>query len=872
MKLLRLLACASIAFAVPAIARAAAPATPPPAAAHVPSDYDKFTALAKPQRGLFTIWRLGGNVGIELQKDQLDKDYAELGTPIDGVGLGIFSGITDLSPVKIIRFVRQDDKIAILFPSTRFYAKPGTPEARAVAMGTSPSVVGIAKILAENKDTGAVIFDASDFLDDVTDVGTVLSQLNGGDSNPYGNYRIDTRSSYFTQTKAFPDNVILDVAQVFSSSRQSSSDALSTFPDTRNVQIKVQYNIAELPADDGYMPRLYDDRVGYFVNGHADFTNDNAVSKDLDYIIRFNIRASDPSKKLSPAVKPVVYYLSDTIPERYRPVVRSALLEWNKAFEKMGISGAVVVKDQPNDPDFDADDIRYNVVRWLAETEGGFAEAQLLYNPYNGEMIKSGVVIDSDLMRSGDWEYPTIVQPEQPQAARHNHNGGYDFAAFLQNARQNYAYGATALQLYGDGYYVPSKYADEFLKSVVLHESGHDFGLRHNFIGSEAYSAKELQSKAFTAVNGTASSVMEYAPTNIWPKGTHQGDLFQTVLGPYDYYVIHWGYARVPGASTPQAEVPTLRRWAGVWSDPKYRWSSDEDVSWTTGEGVDPRNQQWDLTGDNIAWCRTQMKMAHGLIAGVDKRFPQKEQSFVTLQQAFGTLIGAYGRCGSIIGRYIGGEYVSRARRGDAHAALPMTAIPLATEKRAFAVLRENVFSPEAWNFSPTLLRQMVQQYRGDDWLGAGNYRHDVAVENYALAYQMSVINRFFGPTTLQRLDDMAMRYPGNTTMGLSDLYEWMQSAVFSNVGSGKAIPLVQRNLQRSYAALLSRLAVTPRAGTPADAQALARYELGRLHAAIAGGIGRQSDLTTRAHLSALDADVLRALNSQTVISASAIR
>jgi hypothetical protein len=116
------------------------------------------------------------------------------------------------------------------------------------------------------------------------------------------------------------------------------------------------------------------------------------------------------------------------------------------------------------------------------------------------------------------------------------------------------------------------------------------------------------------------------------------------------------------------------------------------------------------------------------------------------------------------------------------------------------------------------------------------------------------------------------MKYPGSTTMGLADLFSWMQSAVYSSVGSGHAIPLVQRNLQRSYASLLSRTAVSPRAGTPADAQALARYYLGQLHAAIQGGIGRQSDVMTRAHLSALDADISRALNAQSVIPATTIR
>lgn len=41
---------------------------------------------------------------------------------------------------------------------------------------------------------------------------------------------------------------------------------------------------------------------------------------------------------------------------------------------------------------------------------------------------------------------------------------------------------------------------------------------------------------------------------------------------------------------------------------------------------------------------------------------------------------------------------------------------------------------------------------------------------------------------------------------------------------------LIRRNLQRNYAATLSRLATAPPAGTPADAQGLA-YELQMLNA-----------------------------------------
>ncbi|MBV9055876.1 MAG: zinc-dependent metalloprotease [Candidatus Eremiobacteraeota bacterium] len=852
---------------------AAAPAKGPTPGAKSDSassvSYDTLAADGTAQVGLFTIWRYKGDVLLELRPDQFSKDFVELGIPVNGIGAQIFSGQTDYQNVRIVRFIKQDNKVAILFPSTRFLADAGTPIANAVTVASAPTVVGVAKIVSTDAKTGNVVFDASSLLDDVTDLGDVLSDVNGAKDNPLGTYRLDAQSSYFGTTKAFPQNVTIVANQTFTT-MQPSADVLSVTPDARKLQMSVQYDIAEIPSGDAYMPRIYDDRVGYFVNAHQDFTSDNSYQDYRNYIVRFNLQPSDPSKPMSPARNPVVYYLSDTIPLQYRDAVREALLKWNAAFARIGISNAVEVRDQPADPSWDPDDIRYNVVRWLTETQGGFAEAQLLYNPYTGEMIKAGIVVDSDLMRFGKFQYPVLVLPQTRAAAQAEArpallDGGNAFAA---NERRNFAFGAVALQLMGSGSYpVSPSFARAFLVSIVLHESGHDFGLRHNFIGSQAYTAKNLQNPYFTSRYGLASSVMEYAPLNLWPKGTPQGSYFQTVLGPYDYYVIHWGYAPVPGAHTPLQELPTLHRWADAWNSPQRAFSSDEDADWLSGAAIDPRNQRWDLTDDNIGWCETQMRMSRSLLRQVDRRFPQSEAPYDDLMAAFGAIVGQYEECSYIVSRYLGGEYMSRALRGDRRAGSPLSEIPRGTEKRAFGVLEGNVFGAEAWSIEPSLLREMVTEYRYDDWLSNMPPRHDVSIATEVARVQLSVLARLYGPVTLSRLDDMDLKYRPGTTMDLGDLFTWMQSAVYSEVGKGTPIPLLRRNLQRNYTALLSKLVNDPMAGTPPDAQALARYELRSLRDSVTAALKRPSlDLMTRAHLDAMRADVTRALAGHYVI------
>ena len=50
--------------------------------------------------------------------------------------------------------------------------------------------------------------------------------------------------------------------------------------------------------------------------------------------------------KLSPPKQPIVFYLEHTVPVRYRRYVKQGVLSWNEAFEKVGISDAVVVHYQ----------------------------------------------------------------------------------------------------------------------------------------------------------------------------------------------------------------------------------------------------------------------------------------------------------------------------------------------------------------------------------------------------------------------------------------------------------------------------------------------------------------------------------------------
>ncbi len=858
----RILLCAGFALAVFIVWPAQAAAQTATAA---PVDYATFTKGLTPQRGLFTLWRKSGKLYIDLAKDQLDSDFIQTAVPANGLGaFGVTPGLPYLEfpTARIVRFARADDKIVVTWPNTSFTATPGTPAARAVAASFAPSVIATAPVVAQDAASGRLVFDASYLLGDVLDLTDALRDAFASDKAPGSAYRLDETRSYFGATKAFPENVIVEADQTFTSAMPP--DIFDNVIDARAIQIDVKYNIAKAPPLGSYMPRLADDRVGYYPNIQLQFDADNLRERQVREIIRWNI-----------ARHPMVYYISNTVPVQYRETIREALLTWNNAFARVGYPNAVVVKDQPDDPAWDPDDIRYNTVHWLTQAyDGGFAQAGLVWDPRTGEMIHTSVVVDADLLRFGYLEGADFTDPVR--ALRGGSGFAAEEAAYAAGAKASATFGLSALWAMGEipTGMVPPHYAQDFLRSIVLHESGHNWGLQHNFIASEAYSSAEVRSKSFTDRYGLANSVMEYTPTNVWPKGMSTGGYFQTVLGPYDYYAIRYGYAPIPGATTPEQERPTLLKWASAWSNPWYRFAMDEDVDWNSGHAIDPRIDQFDLTNDNLSWCEAQMRISRTILAGIPQRYRQNEASHDPLRQAFAFALFPAFSCTQVAWHYVGGEALSRSHFGDPGAIVPLTLVPRNESKRAFAFLDAHLFSPAAWNLSPSLLRQLVYSEWVTDipqplWAYDPPIRHDEPIAQIAEVLQQRTLRSIFNPVLLQRLDDLELKYRGGSTMSLSDAFAWTQAAVFGDL-RGKNLDSmgeVHRSLQQWYARMLAQMLLAPRPGTPYDAQSLARAELVAVRDESRAARQRSGlDDLTKAHLAALEAVADQALSARMAI------
>ncbi len=804
----------------------AAPATP---------SYDDFIKGAQVQSGLFPIITKDDKVYLAIAADQLDQLFIETSVPTTGLGgFGPAPGEPYVAPARMIEFSRYGNKIVMYWPNTNFLAPAGSPQAQSVEASFPTSVIATEPVAATDAN-GTVVISASAFLGDVAGLAGNFQALI---ADPSEGYRLDPARSFFTKTAAFPENDLLEVSQTWAS---ENPNLIDNVPDPRSIAVRMEYNLVQAP-NDNYMPRIADDRVGYFETSYLDFGNDQTYARQTYYLSRWNFAPATPGRP-SAATHPLVFTISKDVPLEYRQTVKNALLTWNDAFRRVGILNAIQVQDQPDDPTWDPADMRHNMVRWIDTSMPQYgAEALIVNDPRTGEEINVGVNVDAVVGTGNNTSYTYFVAPmrglpDDPSAR----------SAFVQQS----------------------------IRATVLHESGHDFGLQHNFMGSMAYTAAQLQSQSFTDKYGIASSVMEYAPLNVWPKGTPQGDYSQVALGPYDYHAIEYGYGYIAGARTPQDELSALRRIASAWNVPNFRFGSDEDVSFNSGHAIDPRIQQFDLTNDPLGWCDVELRAERGVMNAVNSRFPLSGRPNDDAREGFLVPLRQYGRCATMAAHTIGGEYLSRSRAGDPGGASPLAYVPRSQEVRAWRQMDQYLFSDAAWKFNPAVLTRLTYTEAsilngGGSWAYNPPDRHDVAVVEVAATDQDIALNEMFAPLTLQRIDDLSLKYGTGKTMDLSDLFDWAQASIFGDLGRGRAASdgVVLRNLQSRYARRLALLWVKPASGTPDDARALARAELVNLQhdANAASGRGGLDDLT-RAHLEALSAAAQQALSAQTSVS-----
>jgi hypothetical protein len=352
--------------------------------------------------GLFTLYSSeeSGKIYWEIRPDQLNKNYLAIVTLESGIGeSGIYSGLP-LSDF-LFYFRRVNDNLHFVVRNVKFRTEPSQPEQRSLARSFSDSILYSVQIDTIDPRTKNILINLEDLL--MQDFPGLTSLLK---SSLQADYHLEQSRSYFGDINSFPENVEIDSVYGFSSLEGAD---LVTVPDSRALTLKVHYSFSQLRENNGYIPRLADDRVGYFITAFQDLSNKNTEEPFVRYINRWHLEPSDPKAALSPPIKPIVFWIENAVPFEYRDAIREGILMWNRAFEKAGFQNAIEARQMPDDADWQPADVRYNTIRWFNALDAGFARGPARVNPLTGEILDADIIVDANMVRSIQHGYRALI-------------------------------------------------------------------------------------------------------------------------------------------------------------------------------------------------------------------------------------------------------------------------------------------------------------------------------------------------------------------------------------------------------------------------------------------------------------------------------
>lgn len=837
--------------------------------------FDEVTKEMEKVEGLYTFYRKAdeNKVLLELRPDQLNQDYLYSSKIEQGTGeRGVYGTI--MMDQFIFQWRTLGQRVQFVQRNLLFRAAPGSPEQRAVTHSFADSVLASGKIQSQpHPDRKSVLVDLADIL--------VSSDLHGFAQwfkQVYETgYQFDKEDSGFVLVKSFPQNAEIGTQVRFKA--QEFTDAWpTTLPDPRSITLQFRYSLVQLPQND-YRPRLADDRVGHFVTTYQDLSRSVPEVPYVRWIERWHLTKTDPKAALSEPVEPIVFWLENTIPLEYRDSIRDGILLWNRAFEKAGFRNAVVVKQQPEDADWDPADIRYNTIRWFAGYDASFAIGPSHTNPYTGQLMDADIGISDAIIRFLRAEYREMVYPVQrweeladwlgePSAQRSF--GRHDPSRLCRFGEEGARRAALGFDLLAAREMTPDReqeYVRQWILELMAHEVGHTLGLRHNHRGSVINGLEQLQDRRRTQQVGVSNSVMEYNPANIAPQGQAQGDYFMTNVGVYDEWAIEYAYKPIPGAQTPEDELPELRRIASRVAEPVLSYNTDED-SWFSPRSIDPLTIPWDFGSDNLAWFSKQVRLVKDLFAHMETKLEKPGENYAILRRSFNRMQGEYIVAGLGASKYIGGIYHNRDHVGDPNGRLPFVPVPPARQREALTFLAEKLWAPDAFRVEAQLLNKLaLKRFFDFDFQSWLTPRVDYPWHAVVLNIQSAPLLRLYHPITLSRLEDLEARYPdANDRFTMADLFLGVRAALWAELEERSNITSFRRNLQRAHLNQLIGLAVRPEANTPEDAVTLARADLVELGAGIdrlLASRGSALDTVSRAHLEETRARIRQALEAQ---------
>ena len=588
------------------------------------TDFEKIASESNlVSRGMFNVYAQDGKYYFEIPVSLLQRDMLVVNklqrVPFELNDAGVNRGTN--YETQMIRFEWNKEEKKIRVRQSR--PLPESPENDAITRSVrdnfiSPLIADF-KLEACNADSTAVIIQINDIYDgSETSINNVFDNINLGTSAIKDLSRI-------MSIKAFPNNIVA-TSELTTKVREGMSAV--------NVTVEVSSSLVLLP-EKPMMGRLDDPKVGYFTKDLLYFSDSQQKTEEKKYITRWRLEPKPEDREaylrgeLVEPEKPIVFYIENSTPYRWRKYIKQGIEDWQVAFERAGFKNAIIAKELPDSIAANADDINYSVVTYAASSKANAMGPSIL-DPRSGE------ILEADIM----WWHNVISMVQEWITVQ---TGAID-----PKAR---------------GTKLPDEMMGDAIRFVACHEVGHSLGLRHNMMGSWTFPTDSLRSKSFTdKMNSTASSIMDYARYNYVAQPGDGVTAVSPHIGPYDIFAIEYGY-RWYGLPTPEAEKDVLYDFLNKHNGRLYKYSEAQDPR----SAVDPRAQNEDLGDDPVRSSELGIANLKRIVPEIIKwtTTGEKGQTYEEASRLYYAVITQWNNYQYHVMANIGGIYIENTTVGD---------------------------------------------------------------------------------------------------------------------------------------------------------------------------------------------------------------
>jgi hypothetical protein len=706
-----------------------------------------------------------GNTYLELSDEDISKEFIYFAHIINGtVEAGLFKG--SHIDQAVIKFEKQFNSLNLIRVNTGFYFNPNSELSRQSQSNISDSVIENFEITHKNDDETTYLIDITKLLksDNLT---KLKSEPRDYDSDSFGVGSLSRSKTAISKIYNYPKNTDFEVDYVFSNP--------ASYESLRNTSVKLRYTFLEMPQDNGFEIRFEDPRIGYFTDRVTDLSS-TEITPYRDLVQKWNLQKQDPDAAKSKPIKPIKFWLENTTPNELRPLIIKAVLAWNLAFEKAGFIDAIEVDVQPDDADWDAGDIRYNVLRWTSSPNppfGGYGPS--FSNPRTGEILSADIMLEW-IFLTNRMRYEDIFLSSEVSSERCN---------FSSMRNEQRIFGNLVASSMDFSIEDTEKLFDEELTMLILHEVGHTLGLNHNMGATTLHNNDDVHNAEITYKEGLSASVMDYHAINIAPPGVEQGQFSDVKPGLYDQWAIEFAY-------TPNLSDEEIQKILNRSQEKGHFFGNDADDMRSPGRGIDPRVNIGDMSDDPVEYAIGRYKLVQEIMPGIVEKIKSKSDSWESVYQSYFILMRQIMTSMDVVSRQIGGVYVTRHPANTKSDKKPYEAVPYKVQKQAMETLNNYAFSSEGLKPLESIAAYMQRERRGFDFY---DENEDPKFHDYILSGHKRILNHLTNKDVLRRITDSA--FYGNE-YNVSEMMSDLTKGIFPKEKL-KEIDTITQNLQATY-------------------------------------------------------------------------